>query len=188
MEDILASIKSIIAGEPDPNKKAQEQSMDKAKPADKAPEKAKEDVLELTNKVDPAPMDVLSNIDAAMSKDAPASAAAPAPEPAKAAPTPAFTPAPPVAAPAPIDNAAADENQRLLSEQSSRAAAASLRNLVDNLPKPKVDSMTLRSGNTVEDLVIECLKPMLSAWVDKNLPVLVERIVEKEIKKLLPDK
>ena len=37
---------------------------------------------------------------------------------------------------------------------------------------------------TLEDLVKELLRPMLKAWLDKNLPSVVERIVEKEIAKI----
>lgn len=40
------------------------------------------------------------------------------------------------------------------------------------------------SGNTLEDLVREMLKPMLQGWLDKNLPPLVERMVAKEIARL----
>lgn len=40
------------------------------------------------------------------------------------------------------------------------------------------------SGNTLEDLVREMLKPMLQGWLDQNLPPLVERMVAKEIARL----
>ena len=40
------------------------------------------------------------------------------------------------------------------------------------------------SGNTLEDLVREMLKPMLREWLDKNLPPVVERMVAKEIARL----
>ena len=40
------------------------------------------------------------------------------------------------------------------------------------------------SGRTLEELVKELLKPMLRGWLDKNLPPIVERLVEKEISKL----
>jgi len=39
-------------------------------------------------------------------------------------------------------------------------------------------------GKTVEDLVKETLRPMLKEWLDKNLPQVVERYVEKEIVRL----
>ncbi|HKU96069.1 MAG TPA: DUF2497 domain-containing protein, partial [Vineibacter sp.] len=35
------------------------------------------------------------------------------------------------------------------------------------------------SGATLEDVVKDALRPMLQEWIDKNLPALVERIVER---------
>ncbi len=40
------------------------------------------------------------------------------------------------------------------------------------------------SGKTIEDLVREMLRPMLKDWIDKNLPPMVERLVEREIARL----
>ena len=37
---------------------------------------------------------------------------------------------------------------------------------------------------TLEEVVMELLKPMLKAWLDENLPPLVERLVKREIVKL----
>lgn len=37
---------------------------------------------------------------------------------------------------------------------------------------------------TVEDLMKEMLRPMLKAWLDDNLPVLVERLVQAEIERV----
>lgn len=42
-------------------------------------------------------------------------------------------------------------------------------------------------GKTLEDLIIEMIRPQLSQWLDKNLPLLVKQLVEKEIQKLLPN-
>jgi uncharacterized protein len=45
---------------------------------------------------------------------------------------------------------------------------------------------TVLSNNarTLEDLVKEMLRPMLKAWLDDNLPALVERIVKAEIERV----
>lgn len=45
---------------------------------------------------------------------------------------------------------------------------------------------TILSNNarTLEDLVKEMLKPMLKAWMDDNLPNLVERLVREEIERV----
>ena len=37
---------------------------------------------------------------------------------------------------------------------------------------------------TLEEVVMELLKPMLKAWLDENLPPLVEHLVKREIVKL----
>ncbi|WP_428682541.1 DUF2497 domain-containing protein [Reyranella sp.] len=47
-------------------------------------------------------------------------------------------------------------------------------------PGPKVGG----SGQTIEDLVKEMLRPMLKDWLDNNLPPMVERYVEREIARL----
>lgn len=47
-------------------------------------------------------------------------------------------------------------------------------------PGPKVGG----SGQTIEDLVKEMLRPMLKDWLDANLPPMVERYVEREISRL----
>lgn len=42
-----------------------------------------------------------------------------------------------------------------------------------------------RQGITLEDMVREELKPMLKAWLDTHLPGLVERVVRTEINRLM---
>jgi cell pole-organizing protein PopZ len=39
-------------------------------------------------------------------------------------------------------------------------------------------------GKTIEDMVKEMLRPMLKEWLDRNLPPMVERFVEREIVRL----
>jgi hypothetical protein len=39
-------------------------------------------------------------------------------------------------------------------------------------------------GKTMEELVSEAMVPHLKAWLDENLPGLVERIVREEIEKI----
>jgi uncharacterized protein len=57
----------------------------------------------------------------------------------------------------------------------------------DSVPPPAApDPGPAMSGNgkTVEDLVKEMLRPMLKEWLDRNLPPMVERYVEREIVRL----
>ena len=57
----------------------------------------------------------------------------------------------------------------------------------DSVPPPAAQDPGPAIGNggkTVEDLVKEMLRPMLKEWLDKNLPPMVERYVEREISRL----
>ena len=42
----------------------------------------------------------------------------------------------------------------------------------------------LRGGRTVEEICVDLLRPMLREWLDANLPGIVERLVEREIRYL----
>ena len=74
----------------------------------------------------------------------------------------------------------------LVSQTTADVTKKTLQQFVDNVPRPEIDSPEFRSGTTVETLVVETLRPMLSQWLDENLPILVEEIVQREIRKLLP--
>lgn len=53
------------------------------------------------------------------------------------------------------------------------------------LSKPGVQPQIVRSGETsLEGLVRELLRPMLSEWIDKNLPGMVEKLVQAEIARI----
>ena len=57
----------------------------------------------------------------------------------------------------------------------------------DNMPPPVAADpgpVVGGSGKTVEDIVKEMLRPMLKEWLDRNLPQMVERFVEREIVRL----
>lgn len=43
---------------------------------------------------------------------------------------------------------------------------------------------TVGGNRTLEDIIKEMLRPMLQEWIDKNLPQLVERAVDREIQRL----
>ena len=59
---------------------------------------------------------------------------------------------------------------------ASRQARAALSAMIVK-PAPGAD-------NSLEGLVREMLRPMLKEWLDKNLPPMVERYVEREIVRL----
>lgn len=66
------------------------------------------------------------------------------------------------------------------------------RSLLSNTTSAAVDSafntlaqtVLVHNARTLEDLVREMLRPMLKAWLDDNLPSMVERIVKAEIERV----
>ena len=75
----------------------------------------------------------------------------------------------------------------LVDVQSVRAATSSLSLLANAVTKAKA-SLPMGNGNqTIEDLMKEVMRPMVKDWLDKNLPDLVERLVETEIKRITRD-
>jgi uncharacterized protein len=79
------------------------------------------------------------------------------------------------AAPRP-DGAGAEP--RLVSDAASDAVAASFARLA-SIPRGGA------AGHPFDDLVRETLRPMLQAWLDENLPALVERLVRAEIARVV---
>lgn len=91
--------------------------------------------------------------------------------------------APVVAAPQPIAadpmataSATADPEDHLLSNQAAESISGAFSNL-SNL-------VVSGQAKTMEDLMREMLRPMLQAWLDQNLPPMVEKMVASEIRRL----
>jgi cell pole-organizing protein PopZ len=72
----------------------------------------------------------------------------------------------------------------LASPETTNAAAGSVTNLVRALTSDR-GAQVFSGGPTVADLVREELRPMLKAWLDSNLPPLVERLVRAEIERVI---
>ena len=166
MEEILASIRRIIADEKDT-------------PADvvaEAETPAKEDVLELTQMV----QDDGSVVNV---KDDPM----PVFEPVAAAPEPAYVaPPPPPPIPPVLEKQDADA---LLSSMATSAATSSLAALASTVQMERKASFPgftpLGDGaKSLEDIVMDLMRPMLKDWLDSNLPPIVERIVQKEVERI----
>ena len=177
MEDILQSIRRIIADEDETPAPA----------AQNGAEAVASDVLELTDMIEEAPApapiaakpdDVLAKIDTML-----APTAAPEAANAKPAPIAVAQPAKEVAMPAP--SIASDES--LLSATTTEAVVHTIHKLDEALEPalPQISSPVFASGNTVETMVMDMLRPMMKSWLDANLPVIVERIVEREVRKLI---
>jgi cell pole-organizing protein PopZ len=72
------------------------------------------------------------------------------------------------------------EAPRLVSGAASDAVAASFARLAS---APKREG----SDRSLDELVRETLRPLLQAWLDENLPGLVERLVRAEIARVVGD-
>ena len=72
----------------------------------------------------------------------------------------------------------------MVAPETAAAAASSVNEMVRRLATER--TMQVRSnGPTIEDIVREELRPLLKAWLDANLPPLVERLVRAEIERVV---
>jgi cell pole-organizing protein PopZ len=83
----------------------------------------------------------------------------------------------PEPAPAPVMVAPRKIEERLVSEPSATAAASAFDNLTAAIAMPPM-------GRTLEDLAGELLRPLLKAWLDANLPRIVEAKVAEEVERI----
>jgi cell pole-organizing protein PopZ len=172
MEEILASIRRIISEDDAPQAEAApaEPAMT---PAPVEPED--EDVLELTDAIEAAaPIETHGDIDVF-------EPAAPKPEVAAWAPEPEPMPSfdPPAPEPEPVYAPAARqvEEEPILSAATAAATASAFGRLEAALAMPS-------PSQTLDGVVRELLKPLLKAWLDENLPRIVEAKVAEAVEKL----
>jgi cell pole-organizing protein PopZ len=160
MEDILASIRRILSEDEVPASGAAVASQT-APPAGHVAG-------------DHAPDDGVLVLDPAMMVSKPPETAAVAPEPV---PVPV-----PVRPPAPAPDVTT--SQALIAPEAAAAAVSSFDGLVRTLAAER--SMQVHTGGpTIEDIVREELRPLLKAWLDANLPPMVERLVRVEIERVV---
>jgi uncharacterized protein len=155
MEEILASIRRIISEEGG----GQPGTESPAPAGAEKPPSA--DVLELTDVVE-ADGSVTT-----LGKEPAASVAASNPPP----------PTPPSSA-----------DEALLSERTAAASFGSLAELASAVARQEMVHSDIPLGmseRTLEGLIAELLRPMLREWLDRNLPGLIDRIVRREIEKLV---
>ena len=154
MEEILSSIKRIIAEEGDAATGARTR---------RAAKVAAAPATELANDRDEQDDEVLE-----LSEPAPQ----PAPEPMPRATT----------EPQPVPTSTPDVPRRvepILSERTAEASRGALEALSRMVVKPEV-----AGSDTLEGLVRELIKPMLREWLDANLPQIVEAMVAREITRI----
>lgn len=202
MEEILSSIKRIIAeedrGAPPPRAPRRAAANGAVRAVESA---ADEQILELTETLPEEP-EILEEQSVDLADDTqpteqvPEPDAAPAEAPIAAQPAvlesvkpdlkPARTDAPIKAEPkAPRRDTATPSarktamTQAVLSDVSAQAARESLVHLSQLLVRPEDGQ-----SNTLEGLVREMLRPMLKDWLDAHLPEMVEAMVKREIDRI----
>ncbi|MFJ7438567.1 PopZ family protein [Methylorubrum thiocyanatum] len=179
MEEILASIRRIIADDQAP-KPAE------VPPAPPAPPPADDDVLDLAEvaepvrKPEPVAFD-LPEIDFRMPEFEPE------PEPDFEPPT-AAKPDPFDFEPEPEPEPAPKMTQRVRAaveeEVTERLVSSTTVDSVGQNFQLLAHTVLSQNARTLEDLVKEMLRPMLKSWLDDNLPHMVERLVRSEIERV----
>lgn len=188
MDDILASIRKIIS---DDEARSQVSGASSTSSANGASSNLKrDDVLLLTDLVDepegappptrPTPLPT-SRIDPIKAGEMPQPAVD---EPLSSISPPSIRPVE-----APVKQPSSD--QTLVEPGTAIVAASAFDRLnqavQDSVPAPSAHDpgpSVGPNGRNLEDIVKEMLRPMLKEWLDKNLPPMVERYVEREIVRL----
>ena len=191
MEEILASIRRIIsedeapaetpaaaaaepqaAPEPEPQPApAPAETIFAAQPepvaeAEPEPAAAEEDVLELTELYEAPPAaESIGDLDVVEAVEEAPAATEPAP-------------------------AASSGYDALVGESAAASAASAFAGLAASFKKPEAapapagGDMSFVSGNTVEAMVAEMLRPLLKDWLDNNLPGIVQAAVQREVERI----
>ena len=69
-------------------------------------------------------------------------------------------------------------DEAILDDVTAAAASEAFRNLSESV------RISSGEGRTLEDLVVQMLKPMVKDWLNQNLPTIVEEKVEEEVQRL----
>jgi uncharacterized protein len=189
MEEILASIRRIISESAEPDGPAQRNAA--GPEAEKADEDSG-DVLELTQMI----KEDGSMVDLTKDESDPGAESESDPEPASAAEPETQVEladdlkSEPEGAASESDQEAetGGGDERLVSSGAAEKALKPLSDLAraaDPVPPRSRGPSFGDSQRTVEDLVMELMRPMLREWLDENLPDLFERLVQKEIRYLV---
>ncbi len=92
---------------------------------------------------------------------------------------PQSAPAPAIAADDVLELGEPPAEDVLVSGEAARASKAALAGLASVTIDPRA------ADNTLDGLVREMLRPMLKQWLDANLPDLVERVVAREVARVI---
>lgn len=185
MEEILASIRRIISEDEAPAETPPVAAAPEPAPEPVAAEPVQEvvaepvedDVLELTDRYEAPAAESIGDLDVV---DV---APEPEPEPYYAEPEPVH-----VYTPEPVSEPAKSYDA-LVGESAAASAASAFAGLAASFKKPEpapaaTSELPFVSGNTVEAMVGEMLRPLLKQWLDANLPGIVQDAVQKEVERI----
>lgn len=154
-------VPTMVVPEPEPEPESPPEPEPEPEPL---PQPEPEPVLEMVPEPEPEPEPI------------------PEPEPA---PPPSFASA--EMQPPPTPMMSSDSMLSAETADETRDAFAELAQAVHDEPQPvaQVEAVPVGDGaRTLEEMVMESLRPMLKGWLDQNLPDMVERLVKEEISKL----
>ncbi len=173
MEDILASIRRILAEEEGEATRAAMPAPPPARPP--APPKRDDGVLQL---------DASMMLPDPVQAQAPPAPDAEPPEADAEPPEPEIPPAPAMETSVPSDMAAPSPSSALMGDEAAAAATTAVGSLLRTLTAERTTQVHA-SGPTIEDVVRAELRPMLKEWLDTHLPGLAERLVRAEIERVV---
>jgi uncharacterized protein len=79
---------------------------------------------------------------------------------------------------------AAETREPSVEEQPGQLISSEVNKAVHSAFNALAQTVLVDNARTLEDLVREMLQPMLKAWLDDNLPGLVDRLVRAEIERV----
>jgi cell pole-organizing protein PopZ len=89
------------------------------------------------------------------------------------------------AAPPPAANTVTEARRQFQQNMPDRSLLApSTTAAVDSAFNTLAQTVLVKNARTLDEMVAEMLRPMLKAWLDDNLPGMVERIVRDEIERV----
>ncbi len=200
MEEILASIRRIIADDDGAKPKAAEPTRPpivEPPPPPPAPPPPPQNVMPVPSPVamppEPDPAEDVLDLTPAMEVTDNAPAGFQTINPSQdlvfeEPPPPAPEPPPAVEAPVQMEPPSTVEVARRNFEHTTgderSMLAQSTVHAVDAAFNSLAQSVLVQNSQTLDGLVREMLRPMLKAWLDENLPAIVERLVRAEIERV----
>ena len=188
MEEILASIRRIISEddapaegapaaavpEPEPEEDVSPAMMDVAS-EEQEPAASDDDVLELTDTYEAPAAESIGDLDV--------SPAEVDPFPVEAVSESVFAPEP--EHPADTTSLGAPTGyDTLVGDSAAASAASAFAGLASSMKKSEPVEEFTPVGPTLDELTRSLLRPMLKAWLDANLPAIVEAQVRKEVERI----